>query len=156
MRFGDLLSEKGSPCWSTRVKLGTFTGLSITEPYFEAHPYGCTSGNGRPRTPPARTNNSDQWLFPGREPSRHIAAKSLTERLNRIGISCGARVAAFHDLASQIPSPVLADLIGYNPNFLAERANTLGTPWQTYATIRTQHTATTPTTQTAPTRAPAK
>ena len=96
-----------------------------------------------------RTVDGHEWLFPGRLPGRPVAAKSLTERLNRIGITCNARVAAFHHLATQIPSPVLAELIGYNPNFLAERASTLGTPWHTYAAIRSrahpadpQHTAT--------------
>lgn len=76
------------------------------------------------------------WLFPGRHPRQPTAAKSLTERLNEVGVTCAARVAAFHDLASQIPSPVLAELIGYNPNFLAERAAVLGVPWQTYAPLR--------------------
>ncbi len=77
-----------------------------------------------------------EWLFPGKHPSRPVAAKTLIERLNRIGVTRDARVAAFHDLAVQIPSPVLAALIGYNPNFLAERATALGVPWQTYPTLR--------------------
>lgn len=83
-----------------------------------------------------RTIRGHEWLFPGRHAHRHVAAKSLTERLNRIGITCNARVAAFHDLAIQIPSPVLAELIGYNANFLAERATTLGTPWLSYSALR--------------------
>lgn len=82
------------------------------------------------------TDGRQAWLFPGRHPRQPVAAKSLTERLNRVGVTCSARVAAFHDLAAQIPSPVLADLIGYNPHFLAERAAALGTPWQRYAAIR--------------------
>src|SRR5690606_17574325 len=52
-----------------------------------------------------------EWLFPGKHPSRPVAAKTLIERLNRVGVTRDARVAAFHDLAVQIPSPVLAALI---------------------------------------------
>jgi hypothetical protein len=83
-----------------------------------------------------QSGRNSSWLFPGRDPGRHAAAKTLIERLQRIGVTCSARVAAFHDLASQIPSPVLAELIGYNPNFLADRATALGVPWQRYAALR--------------------
>jgi hypothetical protein len=38
----------------------------------------------------------------------------------------------------QIPGPVLAPLIGYNPNFLADRAATLAVPWANYPTLRSQ------------------
>jgi hypothetical protein len=51
-------------------------------------------------------------------------------------VTCNARVAAFYDLASQIPSPVLDNLIGYNTNFLAERATALRVLWQHYASLR--------------------
>lgn len=54
----------------------------------------------------------------------------------RVGVTCSARVAAFHDLASQIPSAVLAELIGYDPNFLAARPTALGVAWQRDAALR--------------------
>ena len=85
----------------------------------------------------ATPRDHHDWLFPGKHPLRPAAAKTLAERLNRIGVTRNARVAAFHDLAAQIPSPVLAELIGYNPNFLAERATALGVPWPTYPALRT-------------------
>ena len=52
------------------------------------------------------------------------------------GVTRAARVGAFHDLVQHIASPVLADLIGYNPNVIAKRATTLGAPWDTYASLR--------------------
>jgi hypothetical protein len=88
-----------------------------------------------------RVGRNDHWLFPGRDPGQHAAAKTLLERLQHIGVTCSARVAAFHDLAAQIPSSVLAELIGYNPNFLAERATALGVPWQHYARLRQRELA---------------
>ena len=48
------------------------------------------------------------------------------------------RIAAHHDLVQQIPSPVLAGLIAYNPHVIANRAAALAAPWQHYAALRTR------------------
>lgn len=76
------------------------------------------------------------WLFPGRTPGQPRSSHSLGESLRTIGVTQAARVAALHDLVRQIPSPVLADLIGYNPTVIARRAVTLATPWDHYAALR--------------------
>jgi hypothetical protein len=73
----------------------------------------------------------DRWLFPGQTAGQPLNPKTLGQRLVRIGVTRAARVAALHDLIRQIPGPVLAPLIGYNPNFLADRAATLAVPWAT-------------------------
>jgi hypothetical protein len=77
----------------------------------------------QPRTSP--------WLFTGhhRQP---VNPKTISERLTRLGITRAARIAGLHELIREIPSPVLGPLIGYNPNFIAERAATLATPYATY------------------------
>ena len=38
----------------------------------------------------------------------------------------------------QIPSPVLAGLIAYNPHVIANRAAVLAAPWNHYAALRTR------------------
>lgn len=73
------------------------------------------------------------WLFPGRIPGQPLSASTLSQRLRAIGVTQAARVAALHDLIGQVPTPILADVLGYNPAFVAERAANLSTSWNTYA-----------------------
>jgi hypothetical protein len=82
-------------------------------------------------------DSTTPWLFPGRRPGRPLTAKWLRARLRAVGIRQPGRVAALDDLASEIPAPVLADLTGYDPRFLAKRAATLATDWAGYAALRT-------------------
>ncbi len=84
----------------------------------------------------ARRSGDDVWLIPGRTPDRPVNPKTLAERLIRIGVSRAARVAALHDLIREVPGPVLAPLIGYNPNFVADRAATLAVAWANYPMLR--------------------
>jgi hypothetical protein len=86
------------------------------------------------RTPGSR------WLFPGRVPGHSLGASALNQRLRAIGVTQAARVAALHDLIGQVPTPILADALGYNPNFVAERAAHLSTGWNTYAGLRATST----------------
>jgi hypothetical protein len=78
----------------------------------------------------------EDWLFPGATPGQPLTAKTLGQRLLRLDINLSTRIAALHHLIGHIASPVLADLIGYNPNFIAEQAAALGAPWARYAAIR--------------------
>jgi len=80
--------------------------------------------------------NQDDWLFPGGTPGQPLTAKTLGQRLLRLDVNRATRVAALHHLIGQIATPVLADLIGYNPNFIAEQATALAAPWAHYAAIR--------------------
>lgn len=77
-----------------------------------------------------------QWLFPGDIPGEPIGPNMISQRLRRIGLNRNTRIGALHDLIQQIPGPVLAELIGYNPNFVAERALTLAAPWTNYPNVR--------------------
>ena len=78
----------------------------------------------------------DDWLFPSPRAGQPISPKTLGERLLRHGVGRAARVAALHHLIEHVPAPVLADLIGYNPNFIADRAASLATNWASYPAIR--------------------
>jgi hypothetical protein len=58
---------------------------------------------------------------------------ALNQRLRAIGVSATARVAALHDVIGQVPTPILAGALGYNPNFVTERAANLSVGWSRYA-----------------------
>lgn len=81
-------------------------------------------------------DNASEWLFPGRTAGQPVSSHGLAERLRPHGATKAARVSALHDLTRQIPSTILADLIGYNASVIANRADTLGEPWQHYAAIK--------------------
>lgn len=86
----------------------------------------------------AQRHQRDDWLFPGGTPGQPLTAKTLGQRLLRLDVTRATRIAALHHLIGQIATPVLADLIGYNPNFIAEQASALAAPWANYAAIRTR------------------
>jgi hypothetical protein len=76
------------------------------------------------------------WMFRGRVPGLPMGASALNQRLRAIGVTRAARVAALHDLIGQVPTPILADALGYNADFVAERAANLSTGWNTYVATR--------------------
>ncbi|MDH6120448.1 hypothetical protein [Kitasatospora sp. GAS204B] len=52
------------------------------------------------------------WLFPGVVPGRPLSRKAFNDRLARQGIHTrAARTAALIALATELPAPVLADLL---------------------------------------------
>ncbi len=80
--------------------------------------------------------SNNRWLFPGDVPGEPCSPNTIGLQLIKIGVTRATRISAFHDLIEQIPGPVLADLIGYNPNFVAERAVALAALWSNYPTLR--------------------
>ncbi|WP_331761158.1 hypothetical protein OG225_42680 (plasmid) [Nocardia sp. NBC_01377] len=81
-------------------------------------------------------NPTSPWLLPGQRPNRPISTARLRERLRQLGVTGAGRVAALNELLREIPAPVLADLVGCNPKFAAERASLIATDWSNYAAIR--------------------
>jgi hypothetical protein len=81
-------------------------------------------------------NPQSVWLFPGRSAGQPITASHLSRRLTAIGVDRLARVAAFHQLVMEIPAPVVAELLGYNPKVAAARAAELAVDWADYATMK--------------------
>ncbi|TMQ99253.1 hypothetical protein ETD83_18035 [Actinomadura soli] len=77
----------------------------------------------------AAANSTSPWLFPGRLAGRPISATRPRQRPRAVGITRADRTAALDQLLRDIPAPVLADLVGCNPRFAAERAATLATDW---------------------------
>lgn len=76
----------------------------------------------------------DQWLFPGRRPGQPMDPITLGNRLRRLAIQPRtARNTTLLQLGAELPSVVLADLLGIHIN-TAERWNAAaGARWTNYA-----------------------
>ncbi|MDJ0363356.1 hypothetical protein [Rhodococcus sp. H29-C3] len=79
------------------------------------------------------------WLFPGIRRGSHRDAGALTKLLNtELGIFVRpARGAALCDLAADLPSPVLADLLGISTSAAARWTTLAARDWTTYIALRT-------------------
>jgi hypothetical protein len=79
-----------------------------------------------------------RWLFPGRVPGQPIDNHSLTNRLNRHGISVRpARNGALVALASDMPAAILADLLGMHINTAVRWVSYARRDWTDYLSART-------------------
>lgn len=83
-------------------------------------------------------HGNSPWLFPGRNAGDHANAATLRSRLRELGIHSGGelRKSAIADLARQVPSPVLADLLGFHINTAATWAQASGGNYARYAALR--------------------
>jgi len=78
------------------------------------------------------------WLFPGLRPGRPIHPTTLVMKLNAQGIATRAsRQAAVMTYAAELPSPVLADLLGLHINSAIRWASLAKRDWTHY--IQTRH-----------------
>ncbi len=77
------------------------------------------------------------WLFPGRVPGQPIDNHSLTNRLNRHGISARpARNGALAALAADLPAAILADLLGMHINTAVRWVTYARRDWTDYLAAR--------------------
>ena len=78
-----------------------------------------------------------KWLFPGRQPGRHVAA--LYHKLARHGLPHAAhgRAAALINLAADLPAPVLSDLLGISTDTAENWAKHASSDWAAYLAART-------------------
>lgn len=76
--------------------------------------------------------DGDQWLFPGRRPGQPMDPISLAVRLRKLGVEPrAARNTTLLQLGAELPSLVLADLLGLHIS-TAERWNAAaGARWTT-------------------------
>lgn len=78
-------------------------------------------------------------LFPGRVPGQPIAARALTTRLNRHGITARtARNGALAALAADLPAAILADLLGLHINTAVRWVNLARRDWADYLAERSR------------------
>lgn len=79
------------------------------------------------------------WLFPGGNPGHHLATENIRAQLVEIGIKpFEHRKAALFHLAGDIPSPVLAELIGITNGNAADWARLAARDWTSYVAERTR------------------
>ncbi|HEY3632462.1 MAG TPA: hypothetical protein VGL21_16265 [Jatrophihabitantaceae bacterium] len=74
------------------------------------------------------------WLFPGLLPGQPITPARLGERLRKLGVSAVAgRRAAITQLAAELPTAVLADMLSMHPTTAARWTAQAGGTWHHYA-----------------------
>jgi hypothetical protein len=82
-------------------------------------------------------SRADPWLFPGGTPGRHLSTESIRAELVARGIRpSDARKAAMFQLAAEIPTPVLAEILGLGANTAVRWATLAARDWSYYAAQR--------------------
>lgn len=80
------------------------------------------------------------WLFPGGRPGRHTATENIRRDLAAIGIKrLESRKAAMFQLATAMPAPILAELLGTTTSYAAAWATLAARDWGTYIQHRSEH-----------------
>jgi len=78
-----------------------------------------------------------RWLFPGAMPGRHLSTGVVRSKLVARGIHpAQSRKAAMFQLAANIPTPVLAELLGLGANTAVRWATLAARDWSQYAATR--------------------
>jgi hypothetical protein len=87
--------------------------------------------NSRPNL---RTSGADNpWLFPGYRPGEHLHPNTVMDRLRQLGIDLlGARNTALQELVSEVPTPVVAEMLGYSDQVVHRHAALASQPWAKY------------------------
>lgn len=89
---------------------------------------------------PSIASTDHGWLFPGRHPGRHLVRETFRGHLVAVGVRPGrSRHAAMFALASQVPAPVLAELIGIADKTATKWAALATRDWSEYVTQRDTH-----------------
>jgi hypothetical protein len=86
----------------------------------------------------ARINSvNDGWLFPGQRPGSHLTPEHLAGRLRSHGIGVRpGRNTALAELAADLPTPVLADLVGIGITTALRWARHAQRDWAPYLAAR--------------------
>ena len=81
--------------------------------------------------------DGDLWLFPGRRPGHPMSPTTMSTRLRKLGIEPrAARNSALLQLGAELPSLVLADLLGIHINTAEHWNAAAGARWTNYAATR--------------------
>jgi hypothetical protein len=82
-------------------------------------------------------NHHKRWLFPGRHAGRHLATENIRKQLVERGIHpADARKAAMFQLAAEIPTPILAEMLGLSPTTATRWAALAARDWSQYTAMR--------------------
>ena len=82
-------------------------------------------------------SSAEHWLFPGGIPGNHLATGSIRSQLVSRGIQPSqARKAAMFGLAAEIPTPILADILGLGTTTAVRWATLASHDWSKYTALR--------------------
>jgi hypothetical protein len=82
-------------------------------------------------------SRADPWLFPGGTPGKHLSTESIRSHLVERGIQpSDARKAAMFQLAAEMPTPILADILGLATNTSVRWATLAARDWSYYTSLR--------------------
>jgi hypothetical protein len=85
------------------------------------------------------SNQPGVWLFPGANPGKHLGTESVRVQLVAQGIQPShARKSAMFQLAAEIPTPVLADILGLATSTATRWAALAARDWSYYTAQRHQ------------------
>jgi len=74
------------------------------------------------------------WLFPSNRPGRYLDPQSIMMRLRWLGINLlGSRNTALQQLVSEVPAPLVAEMLGYSHPVTQKHAAEVGNVWTRYA-----------------------
>ncbi len=76
-------------------------------------------------------------MFPGYRPGQHLHPNTLMTRIRDLGIDLlGARTTAIRTLVTQVPPPLIAEMLGYSHQIAHKHAALAAQPWTRYAADR--------------------
>lgn len=113
----------------TRIALGK-APTPVPEPFSSQLNY---HRHNRPNLRTTGGATGTPWLFPSIRPGRHIDPQAIMQRLRQLGIDLqGARNTALRELVSEIPAPLVADMLGYSDQVTRKHAAEAGNTWARY------------------------
>lgn len=85
----------------------------------------------------ASKNHPEGWLFPGRNPGRHLTPVPVSRRLRKEGLrAASARTTALIELTRQMHPRIVSDLLGITPASAAAWSRLAGGDWSEYPKLR--------------------
>lgn len=113
----------------TRIALGK-DPIPVPEPFASQLNYHVRH---RPNLRTAGGTTGTPWLFTSSRPGRHIDPQAIMKRLRGLGINLqGARNTALQALVSEIPAPLVAEMLGYSDQVTQKHAAEAGNTWARY------------------------
>lgn len=116
-----------------RIALGK-DPIPVPEPFASQLNYHL---HNRPNMRTAGGTRGTPWLFPSHHPGQHLNPQSIMFRLRDLGINLqGARNTAMQQLVSEVPAPLVAEMLGYSYQVAHLHAQQATQPWARYAAER--------------------
>lgn len=113
----------------TRIALGE-EPIPVPEPFASQLNY---HHRNRPNLRTAGGTTGTPWLFPSNRPGRHLDPQSIMMRLRWLGVELlGSRNTALQELVSEVPPPLVAEMLGYSYQVTQRHAELAGTNWAKY------------------------